>query len=80
MTIKTRLDKLEASACAGERVIGITYTQDWREEHPPGIVKLIGRHRGEQMRIEEFERRYPGGTLIRVEFVKDWRNDHQTQA
>ncbi len=76
MSLKARIERIEASANAGERVYGVTYVNpDGRKDVEPGMVYLL--KRAEQMTVAEFEQRYPGGVLIRVTYGEDWRHEHQ---
>jgi hypothetical protein len=77
--VRNRLDRLAARLQPTDKVIGYYYDveeADWHD-HVPGVVTLC-RPPHEQMTVEEFQRRYPYGTLIRVTYDEDWRNERQS--
>ncbi len=70
----TRLDALEART--GDTVYGIQYANAAWNTHPvarDGLVKMSGRD--EVLTLEDFERRYPRGQLIRVVYDTNWRSE-----
>ncbi len=69
-----RLDALEART--GDTVYGIQCVNAAWHSDPAiqaGLVKISGRD--DVMTLEEFERRYRSGQLIRVVYDKNWRGE-----
>ncbi len=71
--IDRRLATLEART-AGADVVGIWYQpESWNPEHNDGLVRVCGSD--ERLTQEAFADRYPSGTLVRVIYIDDWKED-----
>ncbi len=70
--LHTRLDRLEQQALP--KVIALRWLnpEPWDAEQDPGFVRISGSN--ERLTVAEFERRYPHGQIITIEYTTEWRD------